>query len=550
MKPGPARRLSILLAAIALPGCHPDRPAGATAGSAAPHVGTALAARQILARTIDSAPPALDPSLVTDVPGQHVLDDLFEGLTVITPAGEPGPGVASSWDISADGLEWVFHLRPEARWSNGEPLTAADFLFAWRRTVNPATGSEYAQALAPIRNALQIAAGRLPPEQLGAEAPDAHTLRVHLVAPTPYLVHLMSCAFTFPQHAATVTRWGDDWTRPEHLVGNGAFRLVEQIPGTRLTLERNAAYRDAAGVRIEKVIYYVVADRAAQAQRFMAGQVQFVQTFPTTDAPYLRQRLGAQVAVAPQFGTLKIGINTTRAPFAGNRALRLALNIAVDRDLLVEHVLNGAGFAAWTLVPPLSGYEAQIPDWARLPRAERHALAQRLYREAGYSLRHPLQAELAFSVGDPVTRLVYEAVTAMWRETLGAEISLHPQELRTLIQDRRLHVPQLFHDAWIGDYLDPLTFAQQYISDNELNNGGYANPAYDQLLVAAQAEADPRRRLALFARAEHLLNDDGACIPLYYYADRHLVKPYLKGWRLNSVDHNYSRYMYLLEHDD
>ncbi|MFT3904898.1 MAG: peptide ABC transporter substrate-binding protein [Steroidobacteraceae bacterium] len=545
----------LLFAFLALSACggrnaDPDRVGGKTADTAAPiKVGSQLAAEQVLSRTLDSAPPALDPSLITDVPAQHILDDLFEGLAVIQLDGHLGPGVAKSWDISADGLIWTFHLRPEARWSNGDALSAPDFVYAWRRLVDPKTGAQYAQALGPVVNALAIADGKLPPEQLGVEAVDAHTLRVHLMAPTPYLLNLVTNAFTFPQHEATVKRWGDEWTRAEHMVSNGPFVLKEHLVGTRITAERNPYYWDAANVKIQRVIFYVVDSRAAQAQRFMAGQVQFIQTFPTPDAPYLKRLLGDQLVVAPQFATFKIGINVTKAPFKDNRALRLALNMGFDRDMITEHVLNGAGFSAYTLTPPLDGYDPPIPDWAKLPREQRHELARRYYREAGYSDKHPLRAEFTFSAGDPVTKLTYEAVVAMWREILGAEITLHEEEFKVLINERRLHIPQLFHDAWIGDYLDPFTFAQLYTTGNELNNSGYSNPEYDRLLDEASRAADNTKRANLFRQAETLLNDDGAYIPIYYYADRHLVKPYLKGWNLNNVDRNYSRYMYLLEHE-
>jgi oligopeptide transport system substrate-binding protein len=388
-----------------------------------------------------------------------------------------------------------------------------------------------------------------PPADLGVSAPDAHTLRVQLESPTPYLPQLLTNAYLIPQRESVIRRYGDDWTRPEHMISNGPFVLRENVIGSRLTLEKNPYYWDAANVKLQRVIYYVLEDRNAQAQRFMAGQVQFIQTIPTTDLPYLRAQLGAQVVVAPYFGTYKIGINQTRPPFKDNRKLRLALDLAVDRELIAQHVLNGAGFPAYTVTPPLAGYPAQIPDWARLGASERHELARRYYREAGYSAAHPLRAELSVASGDPVTTLTYEAVIAMWRETLGAEVSLHELEFKILLQERRLKKPELFHDAWIGDYLDPFTFLQLTQTGFELNNGGYSNPAFDALLAEANKQPELQERYRYLGAAEHLLNDDAAYIPIYYYAVRHLAKPYLKGWEPNIVDRNLSRYMYLLEHE-
>jgi oligopeptide transport system substrate-binding protein len=302
-------------------------------------------------------------------------------------------------------------------------------------------------------------------------------------------------------------------------------------------------------VKLQRVIYYVVEDRTAQAQRFLAGQVQFIMTFPVTDLPYLRSRLGEQVVVAPYFGTLKVGVNVTRPPFKGNRALRLALDLAIDRELIADRVLNGAGFPAYTATPPLPGYPRPIPQWAQLSVSARHELARRYYREAGYSASRPLRAELSSSSGDQGSTLMYEAIIAMWRETLGAQVSLHEMEFKILLQERRLKKPELFHDAWIGDYLDPYTFLEQLNTGFELNNSGYSNPAYDTLLDKANQQTDLQERYRYLAAAEALSNDDAAYIPVYYYAVRHLVKPYLKGWAPNIVDRNLSRYMYLLEHE-
>ncbi|MFO1401929.1 MAG: peptide ABC transporter substrate-binding protein [Steroidobacteraceae bacterium] len=539
-----------LAAALLAAACQDAGDAGGAGAqpAAAIRVGTALAAEQVLARTIDSAPSSLDPSLVTDVPAQHVLDDLFEGLVRLSSDGHAVPGVARSWETSADGLTWTFHLRPEARWSNGAPLTAADFVYGWRRTVDPKTAAAYAQAVAPVLNAFEIATGKRPVTDLGVEALDAHTLRVRLSEPTPYLPFLLTNAWMDPLYRPALEQHGDGWTRPEHIVSNGPFKLRENVIGTRVTLERNADYWGAADVRLQRVVYYALPDRNAQSQRYLAGQVQFIETIPTTDIPWLRRQLGDQVVIKPYFGTFLIGINDTQPPFAGNPKLRLALSMAVDREKLTSLVLNGAGFPAYTLVPPLEGYEQPLPDWARLPAEQRHALARRLYREAGYSPAHPLRAELVITAGDPVTTLTYEAVCAMWRTELGAEIGLHPEEFKVLLQNNRLHLNILFHNAWIGDYPDPYTFMQLFKTGFDLNYGGYSRPGYDALLAQAARLTTNAERYRVYQQAERFINEDGAYIPLYHYAVRHLVKPYLKGFAPDIVDRNPSRDMYLLEH--
>jgi oligopeptide transport system substrate-binding protein len=538
----------LLPAVLALAGCSGSREDAVTRIDAI-RVGTQPAAEQILYRAVDGAPQILDPSLATDVTTQELMDDLFEGLTTLDPQGHVVPGVASSWDTSPDGLSWTFHLRPEARWSNGEPLTAADFVYAWRRTTDPATRAEYAQALAPLRNGMEVATGKKPPTELGVSALDAHTLQVQLAAPTPYLPQLLTNMYLQPLYAPVIRRLGDDWTRPGNMVSDGPFVLAENVIGSRLTLEKNPNYWDAAHVKLQRVIYYVVEDRDAQAQRFLAGQVQFTSNFPVTDLPFLRARLGEQVVTGPYFGNFKIGVNVTRAPFKGNRALRLALDLAVDREMITEHIFNGAAFPAYSLIPPLEGYAPQLPDWARLTLQARHELARRYYREAGYSAAHPLRVEMSFPSGDPVSTLMFEAIAAMWRDNLGAEVSLHVLEFKILLQERRLRKPLLFHDAWIGDFLDPFTFLQLFTTGFELNNSGYENPAFDALLEQARTQPAIAERYRYFEQAERLLNDDGAYIPVYFYSVHHLVKPYLKGWAPNIEDRNLSRYMYLLEHE-
>ena len=509
-------------------------------------VGHSPAALQVLIRAVDAGGMrSLDPSISTDVPAAHVLDDLFEGLTRLDERGEPAPGVAARWEASADGRTWTFHLR-DARWSNGDPIRAADFVYAWRRTVNPATASDYAQALAPVANAIAISEGRLPVTELGISAPDARTVRVQLNAPTPYLLSLLTKSYAYPQYEPAVRAHAEDWVRPEYIVCNGAFLLREYVIGGRVTLVRNPRYWDAAHVRLQQVVY-VPLDRAMQTARFFAGELMFTDSFSAEQTAWLRARLGAQVVSAPYLGNFVLGLNAQRPPFAGNRALRMALTLGVDRETLVRYVRQGLYQPAWTPTPPLPGYHAPLPDWARLPAAARHALAQRYYAAAGYSQQRPLRIELHYPT-DSDNRRTYEAVAAMWRANLGAQVETYNEEFRVQLNERHLKKLTLFHYAWIGDYPDPYTFLQLFQTGFGYNDGGYSNPRYDALLTAAGNEADGARRLQLLAQAEAILDEDVACIPLYYYATRHLIKSYVRGWTSNIQDRNLSQYMYLLEH--
>ena len=279
-----------------------------TAGARAqiPTVGSALADPQVLIRAVDAGGMrSIDPSISTDVPAAHVLDDLFEGLTRLDERGAPVPGVASSWETSADGRTWTFHLRA-AQWSNGAALRAADFVYAWRRTVDPATASDYAQALAPVTNALAISTGQLPASALGIAAVDERTVRVTLNAPTPYLLSLLTKSYTYPQYQPAIGAHGDDWVRPENIVSNGAFVLREYVIGGRVTLQRNPRYWDLAHVRLRRVVYLPL-DRAVQTARFFAGELMFTDSFSAEQTAWLRARLGSQVVSAPYLGNLVSG---------------------------------------------------------------------------------------------------------------------------------------------------------------------------------------------------------------------------------------------------
>ncbi len=513
-------------------------------------VGSALAATQSLARSLDDSPRSLDPQLVTDTESQRVLDDLFEGLVSVNIDGTPGPGAAVSWQHSPDSRTWVFHLRPDARWSNGAALTAEDFVYSWRREVDPKTGAGYAQALAPIVNALDIALGHKAPDTLGVEANDAHTLTVHLQAPTPYLLDLMDQTYLYPVYRPAIERYGDDWTRPEHLVSNGAFMLREDVIGNRITLGRNPFYWDAAHVRLQSVVYYTMPDRAQAVLRYLAGDVQFTDSYAASQRPWLKRTLGDQVVNSPWLGIYMLAFNFKMPPFRDNLPLRQALILSIDRAALVHYLKFDMYEPADTLMPPLNGYQPQHPPWAASSQLERNALARRLYREAGYSAANPLRVSISTSVQGVDERHYMEAVAAMWHAVLGAQVALDESEFKVLMQNRELRLLPLFFDAWIGDFADPVNFMQLFQSASPFNYGSYSDARFDALLARVAQEPDNGMRYRLLEQAERILNQDAAYIPLYYYATRHLIKPYVQGWRSNVMDRNLSRYMYILEHQE
>lgn len=537
-------RSLVLCATTALCACSNRTPNAAVTSIT---VGTRLAPRQVVHRGLGAMPRTLDPTLSTDVPGQEVIDDLFEGLTTLSASGKVIPGVARSWTVSPNGKTWTFKLRSDARWSNGDPVTAQDFVYAWRREVDPKTGSQYAEALRPIRHALAIATGKAAVNTLGVKAVGPYTLRVQLNAPTPYFPALLTDNYLQPLHPATIKRYGEAWTRPGHMVSDGPFELRGRVIGDRITLVKNPYYWDAAHVHLSRVVYYPLDNLATQLDRYLAGNLQFTDGFDSSQYHWLKKHLGHQVMVGPYFGTVMLAFNVTEPPFAHNRDLRLALSMAIDRKILAQKLGQGLAPPAYQLMPPLAGYHPPIPAWATWSAARRHAEARRLYAAAGYSAAHPLHVELDYPTA-PSERDFFDALAAMWRINLGADVEPYNEEFRVLQQNETLHKTKFFWNAWVGDYPDPFTFLQLYQTGFQQNNGGYSNPAFDALLEKATRQTSKAARYHYFEQAEALLNADAPYIAISFYSTTNLVKPYLKGVRQNLQGRNLSRYMYVLVH--
>jgi oligopeptide transport system substrate-binding protein len=520
------------------------------AAAQAIQVSSELAPDQVLNRHLEADPRTLDPTLAEDVMGQIVLQDLFEGLTTLSINGSIIPGGATSWETSSDGKTWTFHLRKESRWSNGEPVTADDFVYAWRREVDPATASEYSQALAPIENALDIAAGKMPVDKLGVESIGPQTLVVHLIAPTPYFLALVGNNYLFPLYAPAIKQWGDAWTQPGHIISNGPFTLSDRVLNGHITVLKNPHYWDASHVRLTRVNYRVVEDSTATMDQYLAGDLDFTDRLPAPEKDRLQQMLGDQVVLSPYFATAMFSFNVGKQPYLNNPKLRVALSAAVDRDIFVKYVMRGIGVPAYDLLPPLAGYDPAIPDWAKMTPDARHAYARKLYQEAGYSDSNPLETVLTYPSAGPDVRRQMEALAAMWQINLGAKVQIYNVEWKVLLQAKQQKQPLLYWDSWVGDFPDPFTFFQLFQTGNGQNAGDYHNVQYDSLVDQASNTNDAAKRFQLFQQADGILNDDAATIPVYFWENARLVKPYLKGWQSNVMDRCLSRYMYILAHQE
>lgn len=511
--------------------------AAATFAGCAPGAGPAA---NELRRGNGSEPDSIDPQLARMEAAMTILRDSYEGLVSMAADGSPVPGAAEGWEISADGRRYTFSLRPAARWSNGDHVVAEDFAAAWRRLVDPATASQYALMLEPVRNASDIVAGRKPVESLGVAAPDEATLVVELAEPSPYFLAMLSHPSTFPVHRPTLAANPQEFARPGVAVTNGAFTPTEWAIGSHILATRNPHYWNDAATRLDAVRYVHVADPVTELTRFRAGDIDVTYTVPPGEVARIERERPGQLRIAPTVGVYYYGLALDHPPFRDAPQLRQALAMAVDREVLTRKVLGDGERPAFGWVPPgIAGYQPQRFSWAALDDAARIAEARRLYAEAGYTAAKPLKVELRTSKS-PLHDRIALAVTAMWKETLGAEVSLHSEDFRVLKAAIDAREAPLFRGSWIGDYNDAYSFLQVLKGGFGINLPRYASDPYDvALAMAATATAD--QRATYLAAAERQLLADVPLIPLYFYVSKHLVAPRVSGWYDNVMNVTYSK---------
>jgi oligopeptide transport system substrate-binding protein len=485
----------------------------------------------VLNRGINAEPESLDAHKAKSLQAADVLRDLGEGLVSFTATGELTAGAAESWEVSDDLLTYTFHLRPNAKWSNGDALLAGHFVFAVQRLIDPATAAFYAQFLEDVAEIKAI---------------DDHTLQIVLAQPTPYLLSLLTHPATFPMHPGVIAEHGDDFARPGSLVTNGAYVLTGWVPGSLLTLTRNEHYWNAANTAIKDVRYHVLSQEGTEYARYRAGELDVTSTVPADNFAQVKKDSGDELHVAPVLNIYYYGYNLTKPPLKDNPQLRQALSMAIDRELLVEKVTGRGETPAYSWVPPgVDNYEPSQLSYAALTQRERNQLARTLYAEAGYSADKPLQLELRYNTGDTHKRVAL-AIQSMWREVLGFEVVLINEEFQVLLANvRDREVTQVFRSSWIGDYNDAHTFLNILQSENAANVPGYASDEYDALLKHAAEQVDLSRRRLYLEEAERVMLADHPAIPIYFYVSKHLVKPRVAGWGDNVLDYHYSQHLSL-----
>jgi oligopeptide transport system substrate-binding protein len=500
-----------LAVALSLAGCHQESAPPSSAAT--------------LRRGLNGEPSTLDPALVGDTYSTELVQDLYEGLTVVAPDGQVTPGVAESWTIDSTGTEYTFILRPDARWSNGAPVTAQQFVTAWRRVLDPKVGSPIADNLRLIAGASAILAGKASTDTLGATALSAGVLRVKLQTPAPYLPQILSYSAASPIYSEDSAKSHNaaSW------ISNGAYTLDGWNPGTTIELARNESYWDKKHVQIPHVEYQFITDEASQFARYRTNQIDLTDVVPVNALPALRAAHSTELVLTPFLATAYYGLNLAEGPTAHNRQLRQALNMAIDRRRLVDTLGFGQLPAYGFLPTGIWNYSPQSFPWKDLPDDARIAEARRLFKAAGFGPDHPLALRVLYN-SNPTIKQTAVLIAAMWKEVLGIDSVLNDEEFRVFLQSRRDRSRwDVVRLNWNADFNDASNFLEIFRQSSTNNDEAYANPGVNSLLEEAEKNADAGSRRTLLQNAETAVLDDYPIIPLYFLVSRRLVKPYVLG---------------------
>lgn len=510
--------------------------------------GTVLAKQQDLVRHIKDEPASLDPAKAVGLPEIQVIRDLFEGLVNQDANGNIIPGVATRWQTN-DQKIWTFTLRNDAKWSDGTPVTAQDFVYSWQRLVDPATTSPFAwfAALAGIANAQNIIDGKAKPDSLGVTAVDAHTLRVQLDKPLPWFVNLTANFSLYPVNKTNVES-DKNWTRPGKMVGNGAYVLADRVVNEKLVATPNKHYWDNAKTVIQKVTFVPINQESAATKRYLAGDIDITESFPKNQYQKLLKELPGQVYTPAQLGTYYYAFNTQKGPTADAR-VRLALSMTIDRRIIAEKVLGTGEKPAWRLTPDVTaGFTPQPSAMEQSSQAELNAQAKTLLQAAGYGPNRPLKLTLLYNTSENHQKIAI-AVASMWKKNLGVDVKLQNQEWKTYIDSRNTGNFDVIRASWVGDYNEPSTFLSLLTSTNTGNIARFNEPAYDKVIRQAAMENTATARNADYNEAEKILAEKAPIAPIYQYTNGRLIKPWLKGYPItNPEDVAYTHTMYLIKH--
>lgn len=508
--------------------------------------GAQLADKQEIVRHIKDEPASLDPVKAVGLPEIQVIRDLFEGLTNQDAHGKIVPGVAQSWS-SSDNKTWIFTLRNTARWSNGEPVTAHDFVYSWQRLVDPKNSASFAwfAGLSGIENATAITKGEISPDKLGVTALDNQRLKVTLDRPVPWFPSLVANVALFPVPQKVVEKEGESWTSPGKLVGNGAYQLSERVVNEKIVLTRNPQYWDNAHSVLSKVTFLPINEESSATKRYRSNDIDITESFPKNMYALLKKELPGEVYTPDQLGTYYYAFNTQKGPTADVR-VRKALSWSIDRSIIAEKVVGTGEKPAWHFTPDVTaGFKPLDSILQQHPQNELNAQAKALLASAGYGPEKPLHLKLLYNTSESHQKIAI-AVASMWKKNLGVDVTLENQEWKTYIDSRNSGNFDVIRASWVGDYNEPSTFLSLLTSGNTSNIARFKNEDYDAVMAKASSETSEQARNVDYNRAEQILADQAPIAPIYQYTNGRLIKPWVKGYPItNPEDVAYSRELWI-----
>ncbi len=488
---------------------------------------------------------SVDPQVVEDVTGSEIVRDLFEGLMNQDEEGNLVPGVATGFEVNDDNTVYTFTLRENAKWSNGEPVTAHDFVYGWQRAADPVLASPYQWyiELMAIQNAGAVIKGDMPIDALGVKAVDDFTFEVTLSAPLPYFPQMTTHSTTFPAFQAVIEEFGDQWTKPENIVSNGAYVLTEHLPNERSVRERNANYWDNENTTIEKVVALVINDENVSLTRFLAGELDRTEV-PAGQYPRLAKEYPEKAISFPRLCTYYYTFNLSDSGPEAFKDVRVrnALALAVDRKIITEKVLAGGQPEAYTFTPAaVADFTPPNTDMAKMSQADRDALAVELLAEAGFSKDNPLTFDMMYNTSEDHKKVAV-ALSQMWKQKLGVQVNLSNMEWKVFLETRGNQDFEMARGAWCGDYNEASTFLDLLSSESGYNDGKFSNPELDELLANAKSSANASD---LYTQVEQIIAAEVPVVPVYHYAGVYMMDSDVGNWPVNNVQQNwYSKNLY------
>ncbi len=503
--------------------------------------------QRVLRRGNGGEPQTLDPAFAEDVHAFSILSDLYEGLVIEAGDGSLRPGVADHWDLSPDGRQYTFYLRQDSVWSNGDPLTAQQFVAGFRRVLAPGTTSAYAFLFAPVRNYDAVLSGQLPPEELGILAIDDQTLLIELESPAQYFPGILAMPIAYPLHPGN-GNGARNFRDPEYFIGNGPYVLESWSIGEKIRLKKNPKYRNASAVQIDAVEYLPINDQNSELNMYRVGELHITFTVPQGPIAELRNAQADALYVAPSLGLYYLAFDLSEPPF-DDVHLRQALTMAIDRQALVNVLGRGEQPAFGLVQPGVANHVSARYQWQFMATDERQATAQSLFEQAGYKRNELLRIRLTYDTGD-VHETVALAVASMWQEVLGIEVELDKKEWKYFLATRDDRPAwQVMRFSWIGDYNDPSTFTDIFRSGSEQNLPGYRNSDYDRLLDEANKLTSLDDRAEKMSAVEARFLDDYPIAPLYFYVSKHLVSSRVFNFENNVLDRHPTQFLRLQQVD-